>query len=183
MAGEKREGALGGVDYIGDPSTRPLFDPLLLPNPKRNRSRYLATRSTIYDSSPTVLRGDCHQARESVRTGTNLSDICFNLLISQTNRCFHLDDIGHLPEQWTSLCSYLHKNTKGRSRGSHVLPRRVQSDSPSRNQGNPFDLKWNLSTLVRDGDIAFSYQSQEWTVRKTVLNSHPDLSAEDFAAR
>jgi hypothetical protein len=49
--------------------------------------------------------------------------------------------------------------------------------------GNPFDLKWTLSTLVRDGDIYYDYVAQEWNIRTAVLNAYPDLSAEDFAAR
>ncbi|KAJ9093692.1 hypothetical protein QFC21_006288 [Naganishia friedmannii] len=75
-------------------------------------------------------------------------------------KCFHLEDVTkHLPEQWAQLCSFLYKNTRG----------------------NAFDLKWTLSTLVRDGDIYYDYVRQEWIIRTTMLNAYPERNAEDFA--
>lgn len=49
--------------------------------------------------------------------------------------------------------------------------------------GNPFDLKWALSTLVHDGDIFYDYTRQEWNIQSAVIKASLERNAEDFAAR
>lgn len=59
---------------------------------------------------------------------------------------------------------------------------RHPTDAPSRT-GNPFDLKWALSTLVHDGDIYYDYARQEWNIQAAILKASLERNSEDFAAR
>jgi hypothetical protein len=111
MAGEERKRALGRAAYVRNPSTGSLLDPLFLSYSRRSRPRYLAIRPEIHVPSSTILSCHCCQVGKSVSKASLKDAAPYTEL--ESGRCFHLDDVGHLPEQWSSLCSYLTKNTKG----------------------------------------------------------------------
>ncbi|KAJ9094752.1 hypothetical protein QFC21_005910 [Naganishia friedmannii] len=76
-------------------------------------------------------------------------------------KSFHLDSVSdHLPDTWMQLCNYLYTNTKG----------------------NPFDLRWALTTLVHDGDIYYDYVRQEWHIEGALRKASLERNSEDFAA-
>ncbi|KAJ9123034.1 hypothetical protein QFC22_001223 [Naganishia vaughanmartiniae] len=74
---------------------------------------------------------------------------------------FHLG-IGalQLPEPWPRFVSALLKST----------------------QGNPFDIKWKLATMVRNSDIRYNFGQQKWEADAGLLDAETEFDAGAFAA-
>lgn len=49
--------------------------------------------------------------------------------------------------------------------------------------GNPFDLRWALSTMARDGTIYYDYVKRTWERRAEAVDLNRDFHDEDSAAR
>lgn len=44
--------------------------------------------------------------------------------------------------------------------------------------GNPFDVRWSLSTQVRDGTIYYDFNQQKWDLRFVAVANASDVRVE-----
>ncbi|KAI5455195.1 hypothetical protein NCC49_000012 [Naganishia albida] len=82
-------------------------------------------------------------------------------IVRMVVKAFHLDDdLSKLSDQWEQFVTNLYESTRG----------------------NPFDTRWALSTMVRDGNVYYDYVHKRWAHRTEALALARQIYDENSAA-
>lgn len=100
---------------------------------------------------------------------------------------FHLEGPSStLQDHWPRLISALLSSTKGQLTICYsriYVPYIARALNSCNAAGNPFDIKWKLSTMVRDGLIYYNFPQQKWVANAGALVIHTEFNVDEFAAK